>query len=86
VERDLLAWILVGLVVGLLAKLLLPGRDPGGFVVALLLGIAGALAAGFLARAMRGDLLGLVEGLAWAGIGAFLLLIVYRAVVHARTR
>lgn len=85
-ERDLLAWILVGLIVGLLGKLLLPGRDPGGFVVALLLGIAGALAAGMLARAMRGDLLGLSEGLGWAGIGALLLLILYRAVVYARTR
>ncbi|MGH9410611.1 MAG: GlsB/YeaQ/YmgE family stress response membrane protein [Vicinamibacterales bacterium] len=45
------AWILFGLAVGVIAKLVLPGRDPGGFVVTVLLGIAGALIGGFIGRA-----------------------------------
>ena len=49
----ILAWILFGLVVGIIAKLLMPGRDPGGFIVTILLGIAGALLGGFLGRAMN---------------------------------
>ena len=44
--------ILFGLIVGVIAKLLMPGRDPGGFIVTMLLGIAGALVAGFLGRAL----------------------------------
>jgi uncharacterized membrane protein YeaQ/YmgE (transglycosylase-associated protein family) len=45
-----LSWIIFGLIVGLLAKFLLPGRDPGGFIVAIALGIAGSVLGGFLAR------------------------------------
>ena len=48
----ILTWILFGLVVGIIAKLLMPGRDPGGFIVTILLGIAGALLGGFIGRAM----------------------------------
>ena len=48
----ILSWILFGLVVGVIAKLLMPGRDPGGFIVTILLGIAGALFGGFIGRAM----------------------------------
>ena len=48
----ILSWILFGLVVGFIAKLLTPGRDPGGFIVTILLGIAGALIGGFLGRSM----------------------------------
>ena len=48
----ILSWILFGLVVGVIAKLLMPGRDPGGFIVTILLGIAGALVGGFIGRAM----------------------------------
>jgi uncharacterized membrane protein YeaQ/YmgE (transglycosylase-associated protein family) len=44
----ILAWIVFGLVVGIIAKLLMPGRDPGGFIVTILLGIAGALLGGFI--------------------------------------
>lgn len=85
-ERDLFAWILVGLLAGVAGKLLLPGRDPGGFIVTLLLGIAGALAAGSLARALRGSLITVPESIAWAAAGAVLLLLVYRVVMYARTR
>jgi uncharacterized membrane protein YeaQ/YmgE (transglycosylase-associated protein family) len=46
----LLSWIIFGLIVGLIAKLFMPGRDPGGFIVTIGLGIAGAFIGGFLAR------------------------------------
>lgn len=85
-ERDLFAWILVGLVTGVAGKFLLPGRDPGGFVVTLLLGIAGAMAAGILARALRGALITVPESIAWSAAGAVMLLLVYRVVMYARTR
>ena len=48
----ILSWIVFGLVIGFIAKLLMPGRDPGGFIVTILLGIAGALVGGFIGRAM----------------------------------
>ena len=44
----ILAWIVLGLIAGLLAKLLMPGRDPGGIIITILLGIGGALVGGFL--------------------------------------
>ncbi|MEP6961642.1 MAG: GlsB/YeaQ/YmgE family stress response membrane protein, partial [Acidobacteriota bacterium] len=47
-----IGWIIFGLIVGALAKLLMPGRDPGGFIVTMLLGMAGAGIGGFLGRAM----------------------------------
>ena len=83
---EILSWILFGLVVGALAKLVMPGDDPGGIIVTILLGIAGALVGGFLGRA-----LGLYEpgeGAGWiaAFLGALLLLILYRMVAGRRTR
>jgi uncharacterized membrane protein YeaQ/YmgE (transglycosylase-associated protein family) len=78
---EFLWMILIGLVAGALAKLLMPGDDPGGFIVTILLGIAGALVAGFLGR-MAGwygpDDTG--PGLIAAVIGAMLLLGLYRVV------
>lgn len=47
---DLLGWIIIGLLAGAIAKLIMPGRDPGGCIVTILLGIAGALLAGFVER------------------------------------
>lgn len=47
-----IAWIVFGLIVGVIAKLLMPGRDPGGFIITILLGIVGALVGGFLGRAL----------------------------------
>ena len=75
---SILGWIVFGLVVGVVAKLIMPGRDPGGMIVTILLGIAGALVAGFLGRA-----LGWYEdndpvGFVMATIGAILLLVLYR--------
>jgi uncharacterized membrane protein YeaQ/YmgE (transglycosylase-associated protein family) len=80
----ILSWILFGLVVGIIAKLLMPGRDPGGFIVTILLGIAGALLGGFLGRAM--GFYGANEGAGWiiSILGAILLLVLYRMMVRRR--
>jgi uncharacterized membrane protein YeaQ/YmgE (transglycosylase-associated protein family) len=80
----IIAWILVGLVAGALAKLIMPGDDPGGIIVTILIGIAGAFVGGFLT-----SLIGLSEGgLIWtivvATIGAIVLLIIYRVLVGGR--
>ena len=80
-----LIWtILIGALVGALAKLMMPGRDPGGFFVTALLGMAGALVATFLGRA-----LGLYEPGQGAGfiasiVGAIVVLFVYRSVIRSR--
>jgi uncharacterized membrane protein YeaQ/YmgE (transglycosylase-associated protein family) len=80
----ILAWILFGLVVGIIAKLLMPGRDPGGFIITMLLGVAGALLGGFIGRAM--GLYGPNEGAGWivSILGAVVLLAIYRMVVRPR--
>lgn len=76
----LLSMLIVGLVVGALAKLLMPGDDPGGIFITILLGIAGALVAGYLGSAMgmygREEPAGLIASV----LGAILLLAVYRMV------
>ena len=74
----ILGWIVFGLVVGVLAKLLVPGRDPGGMLVTIALGIAGALVGGFLGRALGWYLPGEPAGFAMATLGAVLLLFIYR--------
>jgi uncharacterized membrane protein YeaQ/YmgE (transglycosylase-associated protein family) len=81
----ILTWILFGLVVGVIAKLLMPGRDPGGFIVTILLGIAGALLGGFIGRAM--GLYGENQGAGWmmSILGAIILLALYRMVAGRRT-
>jgi len=71
--------LIVGLVVGAIAKFLTPGKDPGGLLVTMLLGVAGAMLAGFLGRALGwyanpGDAPGLIASV----IGAMLLLLLYR--------
>ena len=80
----ILSWILFGLVVGIIAKLLMPGRDPGGFIVTILLGIAGALLGGFVGRAM--GFYGANEGAGWlmSILGAIILLVLYRMMVRRR--
>jgi uncharacterized membrane protein YeaQ/YmgE (transglycosylase-associated protein family) len=81
---SIIGWILFGFVVGVIGKLLMPGRDPGGFVVTILLGIAGALLGGFLGRALglyrEGDPVGFVM----AVIGSIVLLAIYRFTVGRR--
>ena len=80
----ILAWILFGLVVGIIAKLLMPGRDPGGFIITILLGIAGALLGGFIGRAM--GFYGPSESAGWliSILGAVVLLALYRMMVQSR--
>ena len=80
----ILAWILFGLVVGIIAKLLMPGRDPGGFIITILLGIAGAVLGGFVGRAM--GLYGPNQAAGWivSIVGAMLLLFLYRMVARPR--
>ena len=81
----LLGWILFGAIVGAIAKLLMPGRDPGGFIVTMLLGIAGAMMGGFIGRALGwygpNDGAGFLMSL----FGAILLLWAYRMLVVRRT-
>jgi uncharacterized membrane protein YeaQ/YmgE (transglycosylase-associated protein family) len=74
----IIGWIVFGLIVGVVAKLVMPGRDPGGFVVTAVIGIVGALVGGFLGR-----LLGLYQegdpvGFFMAVLGSILLLWIYR--------
>jgi uncharacterized membrane protein YeaQ/YmgE (transglycosylase-associated protein family) len=69
---------IIGLVAGALAKLIMPGKDPGGFIVTMLLGIAGSLVAGFLGRALGWYETGQGAGLIMSVVGAILLLAVYR--------
>ena len=80
----ILSWIVFGLVVGIIAKLVTPGRDPGGFIITMLLGLAGALLGGFIGRAM--GFYGPNEPAGWLMSigGAILLLLLYRAVVGRR--
>lgn len=78
----ILSWIVMGLIVGILAKWIMPGRDPGGLVITIVLGVAGAFVGGFIGSQLG---LGAVTGFnlgsfALATGGAILLLIVYRLV------
>jgi uncharacterized membrane protein YeaQ/YmgE (transglycosylase-associated protein family) len=78
----ILSWILFGLVVGVIAKLLMPGRDPGGFIITILLGIAGAVLGGFIGRAM--GFYGPNQQAGWliSILGAIILLALYRLVAR----
>jgi uncharacterized membrane protein YeaQ/YmgE (transglycosylase-associated protein family) len=81
---SILGWIIFGLIIGAIAKFLMPGRDPGGFIVTILLGIVGALLGGFLGRAM--GFYGPEEAAGWVMslIGAMILLLLYRLLVARR--
>lgn len=77
--------LIIGLVVGAIAKLLMPGRDPGGMIVTMLIGVAGAVLAGFLGRALGwyaspGEGPGIIASI----VGAMLLLFLYRLFVGRR--
>lgn len=77
-------WVLIGLVAGVLGKLLMPGRDPGGFIVTILVGIAGALLAGFVAQSMGWSIERGWQSYGAATLGAIVLLALYRMVVSRR--
>jgi uncharacterized membrane protein YeaQ/YmgE (transglycosylase-associated protein family) len=83
----IISWIVFGLIAGVVAKLLMPGRDPGGCIITMLLGVAGAFVGGFLYRLLTGqevffqfDLGSLVV----AVLGAIVILAIYRLVVGRR--
>ena len=84
-DYGIIAWIVIGLLAGGIAKLLMPGRDPGGCIVTILLGIAGALLAGFIGRAVGWyDTADQGAGFLAAIVGAFVILFIYRLVVNRR--
>ena len=76
----MLGWIVFGLIVGVIAKLLMPGRDPGGFIITILLGIAGAMLGGFIGRAIGFYGPNQSAGYIVSILGAVLLLAIYRAI------
>lgn len=82
----ILGWIVFGLIVGAIAKLLMPGRDPGGIIVTMVLGIVGALLGGFVGRAL--GMYGENEsaGFIMALVGAIVVLLIYRMTIGGRHR
>jgi uncharacterized membrane protein YeaQ/YmgE (transglycosylase-associated protein family) len=80
----ILGWIVFGLIVGAIAKLLMPGKDPGGIIVTMLIGIVGAVLGGFVGRAMGlygpNDSAGIFVSI----LGAVVLLLIYRLMVGRR--
>ncbi|MBI2511274.1 MAG: GlsB/YeaQ/YmgE family stress response membrane protein [Opitutae bacterium] len=83
---SILATILIGLVVGIVAKLLMPGNDPGGVIMTILLGIAGAFVAGWIGRAAGWYAEGEPVGFIASVLGSILLLVLYRAAFGRRHR
>ncbi len=75
---DIIYTIVIGFIVGIIAKLLMPGKDPGGFIITTLIGIAGAFVAKFIGQAMNwynaGDSVGFIASV----LGAIVLLLLYR--------
>ena len=85
---ELISWMVVGLLAGVIAKVLMPGKDPGGCAITMLLGIGGAILAGFLARHVLQ-----IGGEDWGGffsrlglgiVGAIILLAIYRLIAGRR--
>ena len=83
-QYGIIGWIVVGLIAGVLAKLIMPGKDPGGIIVTIMIGIAGALIGGFVASKLNvggGNIMNIVI----ATCGAIVLLILYRLLFRSRT-
>jgi uncharacterized membrane protein YeaQ/YmgE (transglycosylase-associated protein family) len=78
--------IIIGLLAGIVAKFLMPGRDPGGFIITILLGIAGAFVATFLGQALGWYEAGEGAGFIGAVVGAIIILVIYRMIAGRRTR
>lgn len=83
-EHGWIAWIIIGGLAGAIAKLLMPGKDPGGCIITILLGIAGALLAGFLGQMLNIDSAMNGAGFIGAIAGAFLILLLYRMILKRR--
>jgi uncharacterized membrane protein YeaQ/YmgE (transglycosylase-associated protein family) len=85
----ILGWIVLGLIAGAIAKAIMPGRDPGGIIITMLLGIVGAIIGGFVGRAIFGTDIGTFFDLGtWllAILGSLIVLGIYRAVTGSRAR
>ncbi len=93
---DVIGWIFFGLIVGIIAKAIMPGRDPGGILITIVLGVVGSLIGGFVGRALfsygtinnTGQMSrpGFLMSLALAVVGAILLLVGYRLITHRSLR
>lgn len=81
---EIIGTLIIGLLAGIVAKLLMPGRDPGGFIVTTLLGIAGAFVATYLGQAAGWYRAGEAAGFIGAVLGAIVLLLLYRLVAGRR--
>ncbi len=81
---EILVWILFGLVVGVVAKLVMPGRDPGGIIVTIVLGVVGALLGGWIGQALGVYRENEAVGFFMAVLGAIVLLGLYRMLVSGR--
>ena len=79
-EYGWLGWVVIGLIAGVLAKWIMPGRDPGGIIITIILGIAGGLLGGWLATVIGIGAGGNIWNLVLATAGAVLLLWIYRMV------
>lgn len=84
--EGIIGWLLIGLVAGVVGKLIMPGKDPGGCVVTILIGIAGALLAGFVAQSSGVTLDGFWRSYGAATLGAVVLLALYRLIIARRVR
>ena len=84
-NKHILWTILIGFVVGLLAKMITPGRDPSGFFITAALGIAGSLIATYVGRALGWYQVGQSAGFIAALIGAVVLLVIYHLVIRSRS-
>ena len=82
----IITWIIIGAIAGALAKLIMPGDDPGGIIVTILLGIVGAFVGGFLTSLVGIGGGGFIWTIIVATIGAIILLAIYRAFVGGRSR
>ena len=80
----LIGWLLAGIIIGGIAKLIMPGRDPGGLMVTMLIGIVGAILGGAIGRGI--GLYGPQQGAGWimSIVGAIVLLAIYRMIVGRR--
>ncbi|MET9494366.1 GlsB/YeaQ/YmgE family stress response membrane protein [Streptomyces sp. NPDC006552] len=84
----IIAWIIIGLLAGAIAKLLMPGKDPGGIIITMLIGIAGGLLGGWLGKVIFGvdSIDGFFDLSTWiaAVVGALILLVLYRVITGNR--
>ncbi len=85
-EIGIISWIVIGIIAGILGKLIMPGRDPGGFLITIVIGMVGALIGGFVVQLLGGT--GLAGFSIWsilvATLGAVILLALYRLVAGGR--